>query len=408
MGVEGQASVRKLRSMGVDPFLVDDRPSRADVMATDGYGFDALELCHVVIKSPGISRYRPEVRELEASGVPVVGGLGLWLQEADRSRVVCITGTKGKSTATAIAAHLAAGLGLQAFAGGNIGLPPYDPGVPQDADLWIIEVSSYQAADVAVSPPVVAVTSLAPDHLPWHGDAATYFRDKLSLCTQPGADLTVAAADLRGWQDHLGPRVEWVGPDAELAGALGLLGTHNASNAAIARACLVAAGVPGAEDETSVRAVAAGFRPLESRLERVAVVDGVEFVDDSLSTNVLPTLAAVGAFPDRRIALIAGGLDRDLDYAPLAEALARRGADTLVLTVYQTGPRIQRLLDSAGVDAMPCADLHEAVRTGFAWAGPRGVVLLSPAAASFDAFDDYRHRGRVFRDAVAGLGDVPD
>ena len=196
LGTEGRASLRKLRALGVEPVIVDDSPSPdpETILATATGGADALARCEVVVKSPGISRHRPEVAALEADGVAVVGGLGLWLEEVDRSRVVCVTGTKGKSTTTSIMAHLATGLGLATFAGGNLGLPPYDPDAPTDADLYVIETSSYQATDVASSPPIVAVTSLHPDHLDWHGDESTYIADKLSLCTQPGARLTVADA----------------------------------------------------------------------------------------------------------------------------------------------------------------------------------------------------------------------
>jgi UDP-N-acetylmuramoylalanine--D-glutamate ligase len=427
LGVEGRASVRALAALGVEPVLVDDAPTaggldgRPVLRSAEG-GLDALARCDVVVKAPGISRHRPEVATLEAAGVAVVGGLGLWLAGADRSRVVCVTGTKGKSTTTAIAGHLATGLGVRAVTGGNIGTAPYDPDAPAagDADLWLIEVSSYQAADVAWSPPVVAVTSLHPDHLPWHrGDEDTYYADKLGLCTRPGADLTVANGDsplLRERRALLGPRVEWVtvagaAADDWTAG-LGLLGVHNHRNALIARACLVAAGVPGADDDAALARAAAGFAQLDSRLTPVATVDGVLFVDDSLSTNVLPTLAAVDAFPGRRVALVVGGQDRGIDYDPLAVGLAARadrGEPTLVLvTDSEAGERIR-----AAFAALPargdltvacCTDLPEAVRAGYAWAHGDGVVLLSPAAPSFDRFRDYRHRAEVFRATVDHLG----
>jgi UDP-N-acetylmuramoyl-L-alanine---L-glutamate ligase len=363
------------------------------------------------VKTPGISRSRSEIARLEAGGTAVVGGLGLWLEEVDRERVVCVTGTKGKSTTTSILTHLARGLGVDAVAGGNLGRPPYHPDAPDEAGLWVIETSSYQATDVASSPPVVAVTSLSPDHLPWHGGLDAYYRDKLSLCSQPGAVRSVVgdSAALRERRSLLGPHVRWVGGDAATerwSAGLGLVGAHNLRNAAVARACLEALGVPGSHDPDALAAATDGFEPLPSRLQHVATVDGVDFYDDSLSTNVLPTIAAVDAFPGRRIALIAGGLDRDIDYTPLAEALARRDLPTLVLTVYGTGPRILAAVEavrSPHVQAIACDGLHEAVHNGWEWAKPDGVMLLSPAAASFDTFTDYAHRGRVFRDAVAVL-----
>jgi UDP-N-acetylmuramoylalanine--D-glutamate ligase len=424
LGVEGLANVRKLGTLGVTPVLVDDQPRAGGVagrpvLATADGGLAALAGCDVVVKSPGISRYRGDLRQLEAGGVPVAGGLGLWLQEAPLDRVVCVTGTKGKSSTTAIAGHLLTRLGYQCMIGGNIGQPPWDPAqdIPDGGtawDYWVIETSSYQATDLPCSPPVVAVTSLHPDHLDWHGGVEAYYRDKLSVCSQPGAELTIANGDsdlLRERAGLLGPRVTWVhaadDPEAEWMTPLGLLGTHNRRNALIARACLDALGVPQARDDAALRAAAEGFEHLSHRLQPVGTVDGVLFVDDSLSTNVLPTLAAMDAFPGRRVALIAGGHDRGIDYAPLAAGLAPRPAPTLVLTLPDSGPRIQAAIESvlanngqSGLAALPCADLDAAVQAGFDWARPDGIVLLSPAAPSFGVFRNYRERGEAFTRAM--------
>ena len=418
LGVEGQAAARRLLSRGAEPVLVDDRPDDPRIIPTDAGGIEALERCTFVVKSPGIPRSRPEVAYLERVGVRVVGGLGLWLQEADRARVLCVTGTKGKSTTVSIAAHLARGLGQRCFVGGNLGRPPFDPDVADDFDWWLLEVSSYQAAEVASSPPVVAVTSLHADHLGWHGGVEPYIADKLSLCTQPGADLTIAnGADelLRSHAGALGPRIEWVdapGSPPEWVGALGLLGRHNLTNALIAQRCLVALGVAGAEDERLLIEAATGFPALDSRLREVGTVAGVTFVDDSLSTNVLPTLAAVDVYEGRPLALLAGGLDRDIDYTPLAERLAGRAAPTLLVALPTTGARIAGALEELGEPgrvevrrvAAAGADrswFTEAVIGAFEWARDRtGVVLLSPAAASFDHFADYRDRAAAFTAAM--------
>lgn len=413
LGREGEANVRACRARGVDPVLVDDQPRAAGVLATDTGGLEALLTCDVVIKTPGVSPYRPTVRALAAAGVLVVGGLGLWLAGADRTRVACITGTKGKSTTTAVAGHLLTRLGYRALAGGNLGVPPFDPLVGEDFDFWIIEVSSYQAVDVPVSPPVVAVTSLSPDHLPWHrDDPETYYRDKLSLTAQPGAELTVANGDsapLRERRALLGPHVRWVhGTDDSAANwmePLRLLGGHNRRNALIAREVLSALGVPEAEDPSALRAAAEGFGGLESRLQVIGEIDGVTFVDDSLSTNVLPALAAVEAFADRRVALIVGGQDRGIDYRALGEGLRRRATPLLLLAIPENGGRILDAVTAAGagpfVSARAEPDLASATRAGFIWARSDGVVLLSPAAASFGVFRDYRQRGEVFAAAMA-------
>ncbi|HXP55043.1 MAG TPA: Mur ligase family protein, partial [Streptosporangiaceae bacterium] len=314
LGREGLASIRKLATMDTEPVLVDDRPQSVAIggrpVLTTGYGgLAALEKCDVVVKSPGISRYRPEVAKLAERGVPVAGGLGLWLQEVDTAAVLLITGTKGKSTTASIAGHLLNGLAGPTLIGGNIGLPPYDPEAAPPAgeepwQYWVIEVSSYQATDLPGSTPVVAVTSLHPDHLDWHGGVDQYYRDKLSICSLPGADLTVANGDsdlIRERVALLGPRVEWVheadDPGATWMDPLGLIGGHSRRNALIARRCLQAMGIPGATDDQALRTAAGGFVPLAHRLQVTGTVDGVTFVDDSLSTNVLPTLAALDSFP---------------------------------------------------------------------------------------------------------------
>jgi UDP-N-acetylmuramoyl-L-alanine---L-glutamate ligase len=445
LGREGHANLRKLLALGVEPVLVDDRPAgpvdgRPVLAIADG-GLAALRRCDVVVKTPGLSRYRPEVVQLSAAGIPVVGGLGLWLAAADRRRVLCVTGTKGKSTTSSLTGHLLTGLGYRCLVGGNIGAVPYDPDNAGDFDYWVIEVSSYQATDLPVSPPVVAVTSLHPDHLDWHGGVEQYYRDKLSACSQPGAELTVANGDsalLRERAALLGPRVDWVGehddPGADWMEPLGLPGRHNRRNALIARRCLIALGVPGAADAAALRAAAAGYQPLPSRLTPVGTAGGVTFVDDSLSTNVLPTLAALDAFPGRRIALIVGGHDRGIDHAPLAAAVVTREAPTYVLTLPDSGPRIRAQIQAAaspgqrhetGVSVRSnalkpgfqpaeeepaafagvtdCPDLAAAVKAGFAWAQPDGIVLLSPAAPSFGVFKDYRDRGEAFAREVRAL-----
>jgi len=434
LGVEGKANLRRLGTLGVTPVLVDDAPSEVavgglEVLATGRGGLEALMRCEVVVKTPGISRYRREVALLDDAGVVIAGGLGLWLEGADRSRVVCITGTKGKSTTTAIAGHLLERLGHRCLVGGNIGRLPYDPEVAEESsgyDFAVVEVSSFQATDLASSPPVVAVTSLHPDHLDWHGDTETYYRDKLSACTQPGGHLTVADGSstlLRAHRSLLGEEVRWVDADdpdldGEWVGALGLVGAHNHRNALIARACIEALGVP--VTERALAGAASGFAGLPSRLRPIGTIGPVTFVDDSLSTNVLPTLSALDAFAGRRVAIIVGGHDRGIDYRPLAERLAARlsrpSEPTLVLTLPASGPRIHAELDSAAADlggrplgagdVVDCTDLASAVATGHAWAleAGGGVVLLSPAAPSFGQFHDYRERSAAFDAAMRSCG----
>ena len=422
LGVEGHASVRRLRAMGRVPVLVDDAAGTPiidglEVLTTGSGGLDALLRCDVVVKSPGISRYRPEVAQLEAAGVAVCGGLGLFMAEADPTRVACITGTKGKSTTTALAVHLLTRLGYRARAGGNIGWPPWDPTPETEPDFWVIETSSFQVPDLVTSPRVVAVTSLSPDHLDWHGTVERYYADKLSLCTKPGVEVALADGSddvLREQVSLLGPHVRWVSApeverDAVWSYALGLPGPHNARNASIGRAVLVALGIPEANDDALLAGAAAGFGGLPSRCHSLGRVGEVEFVDDALSTNVLPAQAALRAFEERPVALLVGGHDRGLDYVPLGRTIASRTAPTLVVTMPDNGPRIGAAVRDAGggaVEVIDAANLDAAVEAAFGWAGSGAVVLLSPAAPSFGRFADYRERSAAFAVAAARCGQL--
>jgi UDP-N-acetylmuramoylalanine--D-glutamate ligase len=368
-----------------------------------------------VIKSPGISRYRPEVARLEAAGVVVRSGLGLWLEDVPLEHVVCITGSKGKSTTSAIAGHLLTRLGYRTGVGGNIGRPPWEPSLEPAPDFWVIETSSYQVPDLTNGPPVVAVTSLSPDHLDWHGSVERYYSDKLSLCTKPGVRTVIADSGNEVLRDHapaLGPHVLWVdAEDPDFGGpwvaALGLPGAHNARNAAIARAVLLAMGVVEAGDDAQIAEAAKGFAGLPSRCRSLGHIGAVEFIDDSLSTNVLPAQAALEAFGDRPVALLVGGHDRGLDYSALGRTVAGRTAPTLVVTMPDNGPRIGIAVRAAAGDSVEVIDansLEDAVATAYSWAREGGVVLLSPAAPSFGRFADYGERARAFAGAVEKCG----
>lgn len=441
VGSEGRATLRRLQACEVEPFaVVDDNPSEPWVLRTGEGGFNALLRCDVVVKSPGISRRSEGVERLEAQGVAVVGGMGLWLEQIGPGNVIGITGTKGKSTTTSVAGHLASAFGRSCFVGGNLGRVPWDtsdsqaePGPTDDMsaadgvsctagagqhELWIVEVSSFQATDLWSSPAVVAVTSLHPDHLDWHGSVEAYYRDKLSICGRRGAGVVVANGEdsrLVEREERLRPGPRWVrfprAPAGDVPGsgspswvqALGLRGRHNVLNALIAAACLEEFGIDEAADPERLAEAAAGFRGLPHRLETVRVHEGVEYVDDSLSTNVLPTIAATDVFADRPLALIAGGFDRDIDYAPLAEHLAARSQASMVFTVPDSGDRILREVLSRGGAGVACRDIDEAVFMASRWAQPGAVVLLSPAAASFGRYSSYKQRGEAFRAAVEEL-----
>lgn len=418
LGVEGRSALARLEGLADEVVLVDDSPSGEvdgrEVLATAAGGLSALEACEVVIKTPGISAYRPEVEALEAAGVAVVGGVGLELHGRDAARVVCVTGTKGKSTTASLLGALAGAAGLDAMVTGNLGLPPFDPSVPEQLDLLVVETSSFQALDVADAPGIVVVTSLDVDHIDWHGSVERYHADKLSLTSLEGAGTTVVPAfdpGLSARRELLGGRLVEVGaPSSGWAAASGLAGAHNHMNAELAAEVLRQLGVEMAGDDDALREAAASWSGLPGRFVEIARQGSLRFVDDSLATNVLPTLAALDALDGERVAILVGGHDRGIDYSGLVERLASRPEGTLVLGLPENGPRITAAIATAGgtTELLDVADVAEGVRQAVRWSGGEGVVLLSPAAPSFSQFTSWKERSAAFaaavEEAVGGAG----
>jgi UDP-N-acetylmuramoylalanine--D-glutamate ligase len=206
--------------------------------------------------------------------------------------------------------------------------------------------------------------------------------------------------------------VQWIRPedverDRSWADGLGLPGSHNARNASIARAVVLALGIVA--DDGALAEAAEGFAGLPSRCQSLGAVGPVEFVDDSLSTNALPTQAALEAYDGRPVALLVGGQDRGIDYAPLARAVARRTDPTIVVTMPDNGARIGTAIRRlTGIEVVDAPDLDTAVDTAYAWAVSAGdgggVVLLSPAAPSFGRYLDYADRSGAFARAAARQG----
>jgi UDP-N-acetylmuramoylalanine--D-glutamate ligase len=371
----------------------------------------ALSGCDVVVRSPGVSIYRPELRALRAAGTPVTTATSLWLAEHGAAGVIGVTGTKGKSTTAALAFHLARSAGRTARLAGNIGVPALDLLDEQPAEVTVLELSSYHTADLEIGPEVAVVTNLYREHTDWHGSEQAYRADKLRVLGLPGVRVAVLSArDARlaelaldvetirygqpdGW-DAVEGGIAFQGELLAAYDELPVRGEHNVLNLCAALAGLEAFGVtpaplPGALD---------GFQPLPHRLETVAERDGVAWVNDSISTTPESTIAALASFPDRELILIGGGQDRGQDYTQLADRLARAGAT--VIGVPSTGARLLAAAHAAGVQparAIAASDMQEAVEIARGLAHPGVTVLLSPAAPSYDNYRDFEQRGERFR-----------
>lgn len=368
----------------------------------------ALTSCDVLVRSPGVSIYRQELRALARGGLPITTATSLWLAERRGVRVIGITGTKGKSTTATLVHRLLCGAGYRGELAGNIGRPALDLLDTRDDHWAVVELSSYQTADLVNGPEIAALINLYKEHTDWHGDHATYCRDKTRLLTLPGvraciqaAELDVACAGAASWRFgtpdgwHVTPKGV-AHPDGAFIAtdALPLRGRHNAVNLCAALTILEAAGLERPADLAGALATA---RALPHRLELVGEHRGLEWFDDSISTTPESAIAAIEAFPDRPVVLIAGGQDRAQDYARLGRVVAQRGA--VVIGVPSTGNRVVAAARAAGVGrnrAVLVTDLVAAVQRARELAPPGAVILLSPAAPSYDTYRNFEERGAHF------------
>ena len=391
--------------------VTDVAGARAAVVDLDDVAAvrSAIDGRHVtsVVRSPGVSPYRPGPAWLVGQA-PCATPTGLWLVEHAPTDLVALTGTKGKSTATAMTAHLLRAAGRRVVLAGNIGvaLTTVDPAIERD-DL-VVELSSYQIADLELATPAVAaaVTTLFTDHVPWHGSVEQYHADKLRLLDRATwrvvgpqvAELRVAA----GRYDAIAGD-----PTPEVSAALartGMHGTHEGQAAMLALA-LVARRL--GTDALDLVGSLADFEPLPHRLRPVGTVRDRVFVDDSISTVPESTLAALTTWRTRGpVTLILGGDDRGQDLGSLVTAL--EDPDVRAALLPPLGSRLADAVRDAaapGVDERiaEVADLSEAVMWADRVTPAGGAVLLSPAAPSFGAFRDFVHRGETFAALVTDL-----
>jgi UDP-N-acetylmuramoylalanine--D-glutamate ligase len=398
----GLAALDVLRERGEQARGVDRRQGDDTPAALDGV--------HAVVKSPGVPAQAEVIAAARGRGLPVLGEVELaWRLIANE--FIAVTGTNGKTTTTELIGHIHREAGLPVAVAGNVGTALSSfVGRLAPAATVVCEVSSFQLEDaVEFAPEGAVLLNIAPDHLDRHGTLAAYTEAKLRVFAHQGND-DVAVAPLGLGVEDLGGCARRVcfgdGPQAELSDRAGhlwwaeepliaveeiaLRGLHNRRNAMAAAAICLARGV----DPDAVRAALRTFAGVEHRLEDVATIDGVLYVNDSKATNVASTLVALESFGDAPIHLILGGQGKGEDYEPLREPVAERAR-----AVYLIGEEAQAI--GAVVGGERCGTLERAVDAAAAAARSGEVVLLSPACTSFDQFDDYEARGRAFKELVA-------
>jgi UDP-N-acetylmuramoylalanine--D-glutamate ligase len=355
----------------------------------------------LLVRSAGVSIYKPELVAAKNAGVLVTTNINLWAKyKRGNAKVVAVTGTKGKSTTVKLTETMLKCANMDARLGGNFGVAPLDL---DDHDIIVMELSSYQVADLELQPNFVGFTNLFPEHVDWHGSLDQYYHDKMNLLRRPeryAYALGSQAAVNQRVQANL-PKYanELAAPSAEMVAALHgtmrqskLKGPHNADNMMIAAKLALGLGAP----EAAILQGLEEFAPPAHRLEEHHFGNW-RFVDDSISTTPEATKAALATYPDSRNALIVGGFDREQDYADLAYEIGR-SSTTLVACLPNTGHRLAEALRNQKVDVeiIEAEDLQSAMSALHEKRELFDTLILSPAAPSYNQFRDYVERGEKF------------
>jgi UDP-N-acetylmuramoylalanine--D-glutamate ligase len=436
LGKSGLAAALFLRRRGAQVTVSDVRSAEAlakDIPAlleegimveAGGHGLLTLRGQDLIVVSPGVPLDTPELVQVKSFGLPVIVELEL-AGRFLKGSILAITGSNGKTTTTALLGEILKDSGLRTLVGGNIGVPVVALIDESTQDTWsVLEVSSFQLeSTVEFHPNIAVILNITPDHLDRHGTFENYVRAKERIfAAQNENDFAVLNADNTPTAEiapRLKARVYWfsvenaVGQGAWLENGfvvyratkdaateqvmplrgIPLKGTHNVENVL---AAVVAARLAGVKAE-AIRHAVEKFQAVEHRLEYVATVNGVEYYNDSKATNVDATAKAVAAFSSG-IHLILGGKDKGSDYTLLSQLLRERVS--AVYTIGSAAAKIESQLRGV-ISIHSCEALDKAVNAAASAAHPGEVVLLAPACSSFDQFENYEHRGRVFKQLVS-------
>lgn len=448
LGKSGASSARATARLGAAVHVVDhsETPPRAELagelraagveVSLGVEGPPGLERYDLVVTSPGVPDRAPVLAAARAAGLRVISELELGYRLLEPDRMVAVTGTNGKTTTTRIIGEMLEAGGVRAVTCGNIGDPLVGLyGEPGEGGVPVVEVSSFQLSNIEeFRSPVSVALNIAPDHFDWHEDFAEYREAKMRLVenSMPGDLLVYNAEDAwcremtgrnsgRNWGFALRKvegAVAWKEGGWLLTGApleegrllpvreLKLTGAHNLQNVMAGALAAMECGV----SRSAVREAAAAFAGLEHRVEYVSTVGGVRFYNDSKATNPHAALHALRSFEEPLVAVM-GGRNKGLDFDDVASELRVRMGDGRVRGVVLLGESAREIMSAIEHECAGTArgrvvtalTLGESVEKAYALSGGDGVVLFTPACASFDMFRDYRERGDAFKRAVRKL-----
>jgi UDP-N-acetylmuramoylalanine--D-glutamate ligase len=438
LGKSGLASALFLRRRGAQVTVSDQRSAEAlakeipslleagIAVEAGGHGLLTFRRQDLIVVSPGVPYDTPELVQVRTFGLPVIGELELAARFL-KGHVLAITGSNGKTTTTTLCGEIFKAAGAKTLVGGNIGVPVIELVDRSEPDSWsVLEVSSFQLeATETFHPQIAMILNITPDHLDRHGTFTNYAAMKERIfANQTTEDALILNGDdpvAQQAASRAKSQILWFSRSKVVrrgafimnnvvmfraneqtqaepvlpVSVIPLKGAHNVENV-LAAVC--AAKVVQIPNEVIARAVES-FRAVEHRLEFVANIRGVDYYNDSKATNVDAAAKAIQAFPGN-IHLILGGKDKGSDYTQLSALLRER-----VKAVYTIGAAAKKIEDQVGkiTSLVQAGTLAEAVNQAAAAALAGDVVLLAPACSSFDQFENYEHRGRVFKELVLAL-----
>ena len=458
LGMEGKDVVNYLAKLGAKVTILD-RKEKKDLNLTgidtselkfvcgSDYLVKGLSMFDIIVRSPGVYRYIPEIVEAERQGSKITSDIKLFFENCP-AKIIGVTGTKGKGTTSTLVYEILKDSGYNVYLAGNIGKPCLELLPKLSEKSWVVmELSSFQLIDLTISPHIAVFLNIFPEHLDYYEDFLDYFKSKLKIIKfQTEKDYFVFNEDINIIRDivlkskaqkygftanpkrsfttllHSSVVNKTIDAEAVLEGMkvkysekgllkhtydmkdLKLRGKHNLLNSMVA---IIVSEICGC-NYSVIKKCLGTFTAVEGRIETVGIIKGVEYVNDTLATIPEATIAAIDSFPkEKKITLILGGFDRGLDFDILGEDICKRKNIDNIILIGQTADKIERSLLKNGfvnhVYKLGKTTMLDIVKLASKLTSPNGLVLMSPASTSFDMFKDYKDRGDKFRQTVLEL-----
>src|SRR5258706_5011986 len=396
-GIEGQ---------DVEKFLQTEKAKVAvlDKKFDENY-LENLKNFDVIVRSAGVYRFLPEIVEAEKSGITITSPIKIFFENCP-AKIIGVTGTKGKGTTSTLIYEILKKAKKDVYLAGNIGKPYLELLPKLTKDSWVIlEMSSFQLIDLNISPHIAVVLNITSDHMDWHKDQDEYVNAKKNIVSHQSInDFSVINEEYESSKNFAkltkAKIVFFSKPKLQDKFKTGLLlrGEHNLENIAAA----VSVGkILGINDE-EILEVVRNFKGLEHRLELVNTIDDITFYNDSFATGPQPTIAAINSFTESET-LILGRSDKGLNYSELGKVVSQKENVKNIILIGLIRDQIKKYIINKNILDLGTSTMLEIVKKAFEITPKGGVVILSPAAASFDMFENYKDRGNQFKSAVNTL-----